>query len=172
MLQSGWQRIWEAFLEGRSAPRLEKTVHLELWEWGAGGSLKKPGKSGGAWGQTWYSTHVPKGAGSQCSVHTAPGLLWGEAGGAPCGRQTAGRLLMGCVGNDCCYGNEKTASLFMVVAVGRQSCSASPRHHLDDRVSHAGATGKWLARLVSLSCPRGVRGGGMRARRPGRSQGK
>lgn len=32
-----------------------------------------------------------------------------------------------------------------------------------DRVSHTGATGKWLARLVSLSCPRGVRGGGMRA---------
>lgn len=42
---------------------------------------------------------------------------------------------MGCVGNDCCYGNEKTASLFMVVEVGRQSCSTSPRHHLDDRVS-------------------------------------
>lgn len=48
MLQSVLQRMQEAFLEGCSAPRLEKTVHLELWEWGAGGSLKKPGKSGGA----------------------------------------------------------------------------------------------------------------------------
>lgn len=40
--------MWSAFLEGRSAPSLGKTVHLELWGWGAGGSLKKPGKSGGA----------------------------------------------------------------------------------------------------------------------------
>lgn len=73
---------------------------------------------------------------------------------------------MGCVGNDCCYGKEKTASLFMVVEVGSQTCSVVPGITCD-RVSHAGVTRKCLSRLVSLSCPSGVRGGGMRARRPG-----
>lgn len=107
----------KASLEGHSGLRLGNAVHLELhWEGGSGKSGKLESAS---LGTDLVQDPCPQGIWKPVQCLYSIRYFMGGGKGTPCGKQIAERPLMGCFGNDCCYGNE----------VGRKNCCAGPRHH-------------------------------------------